>query len=289
MTFQDTIVIEARNVSKMLPDGVGEVKKAFLDLNLDVHHGRRIALFSVNAYEARTLLDCLSGIEQPDQGLVVHHRSVSWPLGTNQTFRKRLSGYMNARFAAEVYSEPGRVAHDLRFIQDLTGVDDVTFHQPIGVWKASTRKSLELAISLAFNFDVILVGKIGGWDHRSLHPSSLRIREVFEQRIDGRTLVVAAPGQNRLALDYCDEGLVILDGRLAYRGDTEVCLEMVKEESQRQKAERRQQVSAQAARFLADAEERDFDFDDSEDIDTELDLNESRIGARALLPDRYNV
>ncbi|MCP9927997.1 hypothetical protein [Cyanobium sp. CH-040] len=266
-----SIVLEARQASKFLAHGVGEVKKAFVDLDLDVHRGQRIAIFSVNPYEARTLLDCLSGVEQPDQGSVLHHGLVSWPLGANQAFHKKLSGYMNARFAAEIYSQSGSIEHDLLLIQELTGADDRTFHEPLSSWRVPMRKSLELAVSLAFEFDVTLVGKISGWDHRAVHPASVRIRDLFERRIDGRTLLIAAPGQNRLALDYCDEGMVILDGRLAYRGDPEVCQLMVKEETQRLKAERRQRVNARISRLVADVEGDDFD---SEDPDME-DAQES--------------
>lgn len=263
-TAQGGLVLEARQATKVLSHGVGEVRKAFVDLNLEVCRGQRIALFSVNPYEARTLLDCLSGVEQPDQGTILQHGLVSWPVGANQAFHRKLSGYMNARFAAEIYSQPGRIDQDLRLIQELTGADDLTFHEPLASWRTPMRKNLELAVSLAFEFDVTLVGKISGWDHRALHPASVRIRQLFEQRIEGRTLLVAAPGQNRLALDYCDEGLVILDGRVAYRGDPEVCLLMVKEETQRLKYERRQRVNARISRLVADADPDDFDVEESD-------------------------
>jgi len=261
-------MIEALQATKLLPHGVESVRKAFVDLTLQVHHGQHIALFSGNAYESRTLLDCLSGIETPDEGSVVHHGSVSWPVGTNSAFHKRLSGYMNARFAAEIYGQPGRIEEDLQLIQQLAAVDDRTFHEPLSEWKSATRKALELAVSLAFEFDVTVVGKISNWNHRARHPRAVRIREQFEHRIEGRTLVLAARGQPELALDYCTEGLVIFDGRLAYRGDPEVCLEMVKEEALRFKAERRQRVNARISRLLSD-EPKEDELEDEEDMDEE--------------------
>jgi len=276
------VMIEARNASKLLPDGVASLKKAFVNLDLNICQGDRIALFSVNSFESRVLLDCLSGVDKPDQGDILHYGSVSWPLGSNQAFHRRLSGYMNARFAAEVYSQPGRIEKDLRLIQDLIGADDFTFHQPLGTWNAPMRKWLELAVSLAFEFDATLVGRISNWDHRALHPASVRMRELFEQRIDGRTLLVAAPGQNRLALDYCDEGLVILNGRLVYRGDPEVCLLMVKEETQRLRYERRQRVNARISRLVADSNTDECNSDDP-DLD---DVQEAESEPEVLPGDR---
>ncbi len=264
-------VIEVQRASKLLKAGVNEVKKAFTDLSLSVVHGHRLALFSVNSYEAKTLLDCLSGVELPDKGTVLHHGSVSWPIGSNQAFSNKLSGYINARFAAEIYSAPGRMGQDLALIQEITGVDDTIFHEPLASWKGPMRKSLELAVSLAFDFDVMTVGKISNWDHRAIHPNSVRIRELFEQRIDGRTMVMAAPGQNKLALDYCDVGVAIVNGRLAYRGDPEVCLEMVKEESQRLKNDRRERINARISRLMDD----DDDQDDSDSDGNDSGANDS--------------
>lgn len=268
MTRPDSTLIEVRRASKLLPHGVNDVRKAFVDLNLDIHRGQRIALFSTNAYESRSLLYCLSGIEQPDKGTVTHHASVSWPVGSNQAFNKNLSGYMNARFAAEIYSHPGCLREDMHRIQELADVDDHTFHEPLASWKGPMRKALALAVSLAFDFDVMAVGKVGGWNHRALHPKAVRIREQFERRIEGRTLVLLGSGQPELAFDYCDVGLAILEGRLAYSGDPEVCLEMVTEEAGRIKYERRQRVKARIARILDDSD-TDSDSDDEDDFDEE--------------------
>ncbi|MFO8238275.1 MAG: hypothetical protein R6U00_08530, partial [Prochlorococcaceae cyanobacterium] len=274
-------VIEVRRASKRLPAGVNEVKQAFTDITLEVTHGHRLGLFSVNNYEAHTLLECLAGVEKPDKGEVLHHGSVSWPVGTNQAFHKQLSGYANARFAAEVYSRPGRIDADLQLIQELTGADNATFHEPMAAWQSQMKKALELAVSLAFEFDVLAVGKISNWDHQALHPRSVRIRELFEQRIDGRTMVMAAPGQNKLALEFCDEGLAIVEGRLLYRGDPEICLELVKEENDRLRYERRQRVKARVGRLL----EEDGD-DETRDDETRDDDNSGAVagwdGARGV-------
>jgi hypothetical protein len=94
----------------------------------------------------------------------------------------------------------------------------------------------------------------------------VRIRKCFEQRIHGRTLVMSANGQNMLALDYCDEGLALVNGKLAYRGDPEVCLQLVKEESKRLKAERRERLRRRLATIIA---ARDDSSDDDEDDDFE--------------------
>lgn len=259
-------IVKLHLVSKVLQLNVSQSRTVFSDLSLAINRGDRLAIFSVDPEDAASLVQCISGVELPDRGSVEHYGSSSWPIGTNQAFSGRLSGYANARFAAEIYSQPGCIETDLRLIQELTQVEDVVFHQPLSTWSGAMRESLRLAVSLAFDFDIISVAKISNWDFRSVHPHAMRIREIFEQRIDGRTLVMAAPGQNKLALEYCDEGVVLLDGSLTYRGDPEVCLELVKEVGKQRKLERRAQMKAHAQELL-----RQSQFSADEESDDEGD------------------
>jgi len=256
---QQEAILELTKASKSVVEGINEVYPAFKDLTLQVFPGERLGIFGVNSYEAKTLVACLSGVEPLDRGRLEHRGSVSWPLGSNNAFSAKLTGYVNARFATEVYSKPGCIDEDMRLIQELTGVDDDTLHQPLGDWPGSLRDALKFAVSLAFDFDVITVGRISsGWNHRSVLPLSARIRDCFEQRINGRTLLVSANGQNDLALDYCDEGLAIVNGEFVYRGDPDVCLQLVKEESKRQRSLRRERVDNRKAKVIgADASDDD--------------------------------
>jgi ABC-type polysaccharide/polyol phosphate transport system ATPase subunit len=139
-------------------------------------------------------------------------------------------------------------------------VPDEIFHRPLSVWPGHSKEALKLAVSLAFEFDVIMVGRISNWDHRGVHPRAVRTRRLFEERISGRTLVMCGNGQSQFALDYCDEGLVLVGGSMIYRGDPEVCLELVKEESKIQKQKRRARVNARIATLL-EAEQQDEDQD----------------------------
>jgi ABC-type polysaccharide/polyol phosphate transport system ATPase subunit len=248
---QQEAILELTKASKVIVEGINQTYQAFQDLSLQIFPGERLGIFGVNGYEAKTLLACLSGVEPLDRGRLEQRGSVSWPLGSNDAFSAKLTGYVNARFAAEVYSKPGCIDEDMRLIQKLTGVDDDTLHQPLGDWPSSLRDALKLAVSLAFDFDVITVGRISsGWDHRCVLPLSTRIRDCFERRIDGRTLLVSANGQSNLALDYCDEGLAIVNGELAYRGDPDICLQLVREESKRQRSLRRERVDKRKAKAM---------------------------------------
>jgi ABC-type polysaccharide/polyol phosphate transport system ATPase subunit len=262
---QPAPILQLRDASKDVVEGVNQSYPAFRNLSLQIFHGERLGIFAVNGTEARALVACLAGVEPLDSGVLVQDCSVSWPLGTNEAFSNKLSGYVNAKFAAEVYSLPGEIESNMRLIRELSGLTDHLFHQPLSDWPSAMKDALKLSVSMVFDFDVIAVSRLKGWDHRSIHPQAVRIRECFEQRIDGRTLVMSANGQNTLALDYCDEGLALVNGELVYRGDPEVCLQLVKTESKLQKEARRESLRLRLAQIISD---RDDSPDDDDDIDS---------------------
>ena len=259
---QPAAILQLHDASKDVVEGVNQKSPAFRNLSLEIFPGERLGVFAVNGPESRALVACLSGVEALDSGSLTQDCSISWPLGTNDAFSGKLSGYVNARFAAEVYSQAGEVEADLRLIKDLSGLPDDVYHEPFNEWTSAQKDSLRLAVSLAFDFDVIAVGRLKAWDHRSIHPHSVRIRNCFERRIEGRTLILSGNGQASLALDYCDECLALVSGELVYRGDPEVCLSLVKEESRRQKLERRELLNQRVAQMLEDSGADDAEGDD---------------------------
>lgn len=261
-TNQDAL-IRLSKASKFIVEGPNQVYPAFRNLNLDILSGQRLGIFGVNGYESRMLVSCLSGVEQLDSGKLEQNALVSWPLGANQAFETKLSGYQNARFSAEIYGNPIRIREEIKFIQEISWVDEETFHLPLSEWSPVQRDNLKLAVGLAFSFDVIMVGKISTWNHKALHPNSIRIRKAFEALIDGRSLVIAANGQYNFAMDYCTEGIAIVDGYVAYHGDPEVCLELVREESKRQKQRRKERIQNRISQMTQ--QEGDADRLDEED------------------------
>lgn len=271
-------ILALRNATKIVVEGSNYSFPAFKNLSLDVFPGERLAFFAVNKAESQALVSCLSGVEPLDAGRLEQRGSISWPVGTNGAFSGKLSGYINARFAAEVYSQPGQIEADLQRIQAMADVPDQLFHQPFGEWPGFKKDALKLAVSLAFDFDVTTVLTIGAWNHRSPYPRDVMIRERFEGLIEGRTLVVCANGQNGFAMDYCDEGLALVQGGLVYRGDPEVCLQLVRDESQRLKQERRKRVDKRVALLLdssvegsEDPDGHDAGIDPAEDVGAAAD------------------
>jgi lipopolysaccharide transport system ATP-binding protein len=238
----------------------------FSGISLSLQPGDRLAVFSTARADAAALVDCISGVQPLDAGTLVHNASVSWPLGSDETFNRNLSGYLNALFAAEVYSPLGYVAENLQLIQELTGVDEETFHLPLSAWSSAQRELLKLAVGLAFDFDVSVVGRVNHvWDHRSLYPLAVRIRKVFESRIQDRAMVVLGYEQEALATDYCNRAIFLQNGAIIHEGTPQDCSQLALETILQMKTDRRQRVRNRAARLLAAASESASQAANSED------------------------
>lgn len=257
-----TPLLEIRGGAKVKTKGYAQPKALtaadviFSGISLSLQPGDRLAVFSTARTDAAALVDCISGVEPLDAGTLVHNASVSWPLGSDDTFNRNLSGYLNALFAAEVYSPMGYVGENLKVIQELTGVDDDTFHLPLNSWTSAQRELLKLAVGLAFEFDVAVVGRVNHcWNHRSPYPLAVRITEVFERRIQDRAMVVLGYEQEALATDYCNRAIVLQDGVIVHEGSPEDCSNLALETILQMKTERRQRVRNRAARLLAAANE----------------------------------
>lgn len=220
---------ELRQASKKVSQSPTSTITAFRNISFRVNPGDRIGIFSVSNIESIAFVNCLAGVTPLDGGKLIHNCSVSWPLGTNESLDSKLSGYANALFAADLYSVAGEQAQDLTLIQELTGLDSEQFHRPVSTYKGLEKDRLRLAISLAFPFDLYTVSKISGWSLKDKGIVARRIRRFLNQRLSQGTIVMTAAGQPALVLRYCDQGVVIMDQSIVYRGDPEVCLEMIKD------------------------------------------------------------
>jgi ABC-type multidrug transport system ATPase subunit len=93
----------------------------------------------------------------------------------------------------------------------------------------------------------------------------VRIREVFERRIQDRAMVVLGYEQEALAIDYCNRAILLQNGAIIHEGTPQDCSQLALETILQMKSDRRQRVRNRAARLLAAASESASQADDSED------------------------
>jgi ABC-type polysaccharide/polyol phosphate transport system ATPase subunit len=97
-TFSDTM-IDLKDVSKTYSLRGG--RKVILNGATISLPWRNTAILGRNGAGKSTLLRLLAGIEEPDTGKTIRHKTVSWPIGFRGSFHPELSGIENVRFVAK--------------------------------------------------------------------------------------------------------------------------------------------------------------------------------------------
>lgn len=225
-------VLELKQATKSYPGAANAVaadEPTLLldDVSLKVYPGDRIGVFSARNMESIALINCLAGIASLDQGELIHHASVSWPVGANEALDHKLSGYANARFAVEIYEKPENHQVKIELIRELAELSNDQFHSAIASYSAKQLQTYRLALSLAFDFDCYLIGRVGDdWKQKGERRKPAPIFAYMRQRLEGKTLLISSAKQAILALRYCTSGIALIDGKIAHCGEPRDCLEM---------------------------------------------------------------
>lgn len=226
-------LLELKSATKSIVNTTTNTSRPLLrNVSLTIREGDRIGIFSSENIESLTLINCLAGIVPLDKGRLIQDGSISWPLGANETIESKLSGYANAQFAVEIYGKPGNAEEELGLIFKLSGLSQEQFHQPFGSYKGIEKDNFKLALSLAFDFDCYLIGRVGCWKQKTRDQKSPMVLRYMREKLEGKTLAISSANQAVFAFRYCTSGIAIVDGSVVYSGDPEVCLEIIREHRQ---------------------------------------------------------
>jgi len=137
----------------------GEHHTVFKDLNLKFERGANVGVLGPNGAGKSTLLRMIAGAEQPDRGYVDRFSRISWPLGFGGCFQPFMTGTANARFAARIYkADPEYVVAATR---EFAGIGDF-MGWPVKGYSTGMRARFAFALSMAIDFDCILIDEILG-------------------------------------------------------------------------------------------------------------------------------
>ena len=200
-------MIELRGIHKSYPFRVGGHRKILDGLDLTLHRGEALGIMGRNGAGKSTLTRIIGGIEHVDAGQVTRTMSVSWPLGYGAAFQGSLTGADNTRFIARIYGQP--VEECLEMVQEFADLGHY-FRMPVHTYSSGMRSRLSFGVSLAVNFDCLLVDEItGAGDHRFAVKSQAAIKE---RRARGSLLMISHDAHTLET--YCDRFAVLDGGRL---------------------------------------------------------------------------
>ena len=195
---------------KQYPVGDG-YKTILRDLSVRLPK-RNIAILGENGAGKSTLLRLIAGSERPDDGDILRHVKVSFPLGFAGSFNGSLTGHENARFVARIYGQD--TDYVLEFVREFSQLGE-HLSMPVRTYSSGMRARLAFGVSLAIDFECYLVDEITAVGDSRFQKRS---KAAFKEKLERANIIMVSHSNNTLR-DYCDTGAVLHEGRLTIFDD----------------------------------------------------------------------
>jgi capsular polysaccharide transport system ATP-binding protein len=175
-------------------------------INFRVGLGERMAVLGRNGAGKSTLIKVLAGLLTPTSGYIHRGLYMSWPLALGGGFEGEMTGYDNMRFISRIYNTPFRQMFD--YVSDFAEIG-ASIYEPVRFYSDGMRARLAFGISLAIDFECLLIDEVLMVGDRRF--SEKCHRELFERRRHcGMILAVHDMG---VVQEYCTHALVLKGGR----------------------------------------------------------------------------
>ena len=168
--------------------------------------GERLAVVGSNGAGKSTLIKILSGLRRPTSGHVHRGLTMSWPLALGGGFEGEMTGYDNLRFIARIYGAPLDQTYD--FVMDFSELG-ASIREPVRFYSDGMRMRLALALSLAIDFECLLIDEVLMVGDQRFQEKFMR--ELFETRRQCG-MILAVHGMD-IVQRYCHRVLVLKEGR----------------------------------------------------------------------------
>lgn len=183
--------------------------------------GKNIGILGQNGAGKSTIMRLIAQSEFPDSGKIIRKGKFSWPLGFAGGFNQSLTGSENLRFICRIYdADIGEVTH---FVRNFSELGDF-FFEPIRNYSSGMQARLSFALSMAINFDVILIDEILGVGDQSFQRKCHM--KINEKRQHSNVIMVS---HNMQTIKTFCEIVVLLDkGELSVYTDIDEAIKIYK-------------------------------------------------------------
>ena len=207
-------MIELKHVTKYFMTKHGR-KYILKDETITLPSGQNIGILGRNGTGKSTLMRMLGQIEFPNEGTISSPNSFSWPLGLGGGFVGNMTGAANVKFVCKVYGRSrGQTRKILAFVREFSELGDY-FDMPIRTYSSGMKSRLSFGLSLAFDFDYLLIDETLSVGDARFRKKS---KEALMKKIETCNVLLVSHDMNTLR-DICDVGIVVNDGKITYHDD----------------------------------------------------------------------
>ena len=198
-------MISLRAVSKSLWSG-GDPTVVADHISFEVPDKGAVALIGRNGAGKSTLLRMIAGTIRPDSGRIEVTGSVSWPVGFAGSFHGDMTGAQNARFVARIHGIDSDLMVGL--VEDMAGLGP-HFRHPFRTYSSGMKARLAFAISMAIDFDTVLIDEVTSVGDAAFRAFS---EAILNERLS-RSAAVIVSHNLPLLQRLCTSAVVLDRGR----------------------------------------------------------------------------
>lgn len=213
-------MIKLNNVTKYYKTNIGK-HYVIKDANLIIPENKNVGILGRNGAGKSTFLKLLGQIDFPNKGTIESDKSFSWPMGLAGGFQGSMTGRQNVTFVCRIYGRSYQEIQDaIKFVEEFAELDEY-FNMPIRTYSSGMKSRLSFGLSLAFDFDYILIDEtlsVGDKIFKNKATAALK------EKIKNSNVLMVSHSMPTLK-EMCDVGIVLDKGEFTYYDNIEDAIE----------------------------------------------------------------
>ncbi|HIO95921.1 MAG TPA: ABC transporter ATP-binding protein [Campylobacterales bacterium] len=214
-------MIELRNVTKYFRTTKGK-KYILKNSTFTIPSDHNVGILGRNGAGKSTLMRMLGKIEFPNKGEIVSDKSFSWPMGLGGGFQGNMTGRSNVKFVCRIYGKSSKeIEESIAFVKKFSELGDY-FEMPIKTYSSGMKSRLTFGLSLAFDFDYLLIDETLSVGDARFRKKS---KEALMKKIETCNVLLVSHDMGTLRT-ICDVGIVSHEAKLHYFDDINDAIKM---------------------------------------------------------------
>ena len=204
-------MIELQNVNKFFVTNAGK-KYILKDATFSIPSEKNIGILGRNGTGKSTIIKMLGQIEFPNSGKIISDKTFSWVMGVGGGFQGNMTGRANVKFVCRIYGKSKEeIEKSINFVKEFSELGDY-FDMPIKTYSSGMRSRLTFGLSLAFDFDYLLIDETLSVGDARFRKKS---KEALMKKIESCNVLLVSHDMKTLE-DICDVGIVVDSGKMHY-------------------------------------------------------------------------
>ncbi len=182
------------------------------NVTMTIPENVNIGILGRNGAGKSTLLRMLGGIDFPNSGRIWSNKRFSWPMGLAGGFQGSMTGRQNVKFVCRIFGKnDDEINRAIDFVKDFSELGKY-FDMPIRTYSSGMKSRLSFGLSLAFDFDYLLIDETLSVGDKHFQEKS---KKALKEKLESCNFLLVSHSMPTLK-EMCDAGIVVNNGSIQY-------------------------------------------------------------------------